>query len=55
MNVVIAAMVPFLSIPMLMYAAQAYTYYSGGRVGMALAMIGYTIGNIGLIMDSHGL
>jgi uncharacterized protein (DUF169 family) len=50
-----ALLVPFLSIPMLMYAAQAYTYYSGGRIGMALAMIGYTIGNIGLIMDNHGL
>lgn len=46
----------FLGIPMVMYLAQSADYVLvRGRVGMSLAMFGYAIGNVGLILDTHGI
>jgi hypothetical protein len=51
----LTASLAFLGIPMLMYMAQSGTYFLAGRVGMSLAMVGYSIGNIGLMLDAHGI
>lgn len=43
----------FIGIPMLCYAAQAiWVYLPQGRIGMALAMFGYVLANIGIIIDT---
>jgi hypothetical protein len=44
-----------LSIPLICYAIAAATYFFGlGRYGMALTFFGYSVANIGLIMDLYG-
>lgn len=44
-----------VSVPMVCYAVAAGTYFFGlGRYGMALCFLGYTIANVGLIMDLYG-
>jgi hypothetical protein len=46
----------FVGIPMLCYAAQgALVYFREGRYGMALAMAGYCVANVGIIMDAKGI
>lgn len=43
----------FLGIPLLMYLGQGWGFYfPRRRIGMAIAMTGYAIGNIGLIIDA---
>lgn len=43
----------FLGFPLLMYLGQGWAFYfPRGRVGMAVAMTGYAIGNVGLIIDA---
>jgi hypothetical protein len=45
-----------LGVPMVMYLAQSVDYYVvQGRIGMSLAMVGYSIGNVGLILDRMGI
>jgi hypothetical protein len=44
-----------LTIPLICYAVAAGFYFGGlGRVGMALTFFGYSIANVGLIMDLYG-
>lgn len=38
---------------MLVYLWVAYTYWDGGRLGMMLTFIGYSLANIGLIIDYY--
>jgi hypothetical protein len=46
----------FFGVPMLMYLGQSgFVYLAQGRYGMALCLAGYAIGNVGLIMDAHGI
>lgn len=46
----------FLGVPLLLYLAQGiFVYAAGGRYGMALAMTGYAIGNVGLLLDMKGI
>lgn len=46
----------FIGIPMVLYSVQGWmVYYRGGRMGMALTMFGYSLANIGLIMDAMGI
>jgi len=42
----------FLSLVGLMYIFTMFSYFKIRRIGMAIAFIGYTIGQIGLIIDS---
>lgn len=43
----------FLGVPLLMYLGQGwFFYFPRKRIGMAIAMTGYAIGNIGLIIDA---
>lgn len=43
----------FLGAPLALYLAQGWLFYwPRGRVGMALAMTGYALGNIGLLIDA---
>ena len=38
----------------LLYTWQSYNYFFGlKRVGLCIAFVGYTIGNIGLIIDAY--
>jgi hypothetical protein len=44
-----------LSVPLVCYAVAAGGYFFGlGRYGMSLTFFGYSIANIGLIMDLYG-
>lgn len=44
-----------LTIPLVCYAVAAGFYYCGlGRLGMGLTFFGYSIANVGLIMDLYG-
>lgn len=44
-----------IGVPLIMYLGQAAEYYfAAGRVGMAVAMLGYALGNVGLLLDRHG-
>jgi hypothetical protein len=44
-----------LSVPLICYAVAAGGYFFGlGRYGMALTFFGYSVANIGLIMDLYG-
>ena len=53
---VLFASLAFMGVPMLMYSLQGWlVYYRGGRMGMALAMFGYALANIGLILDANGV
>jgi hypothetical protein len=53
---VLVSSLAFMGIPMLMYSLQGWlVYYQGGRYGMALAMFGYSLANIGLILDANGI
>lgn len=46
----------FLGIPLLMYLGQAvFDYWNQGRYGMALCMAAYSLANVGLILDAHGI
>lgn len=37
-----------------LYTWQSYNYYTGlSRIGLCIAFVGYTIGNIGLIIDAY--
>ncbi len=46
----------FVGIPMVCYAAQGFlVYLKAGRVGMALAMFGYVVANVGIILDAKGI
>lgn len=46
----------YLGLPMLCYLAQSADYvFMAGRIGMGLAMAGYSIGNVGLILDRYGI
>jgi hypothetical protein len=42
----------FLSLVGLMYIMTTLSYFKVRRVGMMIAFIGYTIGQVGLIIDS---
>lgn len=42
----------FLSLVGLMYIFTTLSYFKVRRIGMMIAFIGYTIGQIGLIIDS---
>lgn len=42
----------FLSLVGLMYIFTTFSYFKVRRIGMMIAFIGYTIGQIGLIIDS---
>jgi hypothetical protein len=42
----------FLSLVGLMYIFTTFSYFKGHRIGMAIAFVGYTIGQVGLIIDS---
>jgi hypothetical protein len=42
----------FLSMVGLMYIFTMFSYFKVKRIGMAIAFVGYTIGQIGLIIDS---
>lgn len=43
----------FLGVPLLLYLGQGWLFYfPRRRIGMAIAMTGYAIGNIGLIIDA---
>jgi hypothetical protein len=42
----------FLSIVGLMYIFTSLSYFKVRRIGMMIAFIGYTIGQIGLIIDA---
>jgi hypothetical protein len=44
-----------VSVPLVCYAVASSVYLFGiGRVGMALTFFGYSVANIGLIMDLYG-
>lgn len=43
----------FLSMVGLMYIATCLSYFKIRRIGMMVAFIGYTIGQIGLIIDAY--
>lgn len=46
----------WLGIPLLMYLGQAITgYLAEGRYGMALCLAAYSLANVGLILDAHGI
>lgn len=46
----------WLGIPLLMYLGQSiFEYLQQGRYGMALCMAAYSLANIGLILDAHGI
>lgn len=43
-----------LAIGMLLYVWQSANYYFGlKRVGLTLAFLGYSIGNLGLLIDAY--
>lgn len=49
-----AAPILFLGVPLALYLAQGWAFYfPRGRVGMAIAMTGYAIGNVGLLIDAY--
>ena len=43
----------FLSVVGLMYIVTCFSYFRIRRIGMAIAFIGYTVGQIGLIIDAY--
>lgn len=44
-----------ISVPLVCYAIAAGSYFFGlGRYGMGLTFLGYSIANVGLIMDLYG-
>lgn len=43
----------FLSIVGLMYILTCLSYFRVKRIGMMIAFIGYTIGQVGLIIDAY--
>jgi hypothetical protein len=46
----------WLGVPMLMYLGQAvFEYLRQGRYGMALCLTAYSLANVGLILDAHGI
>lgn len=56
MTSTLLASLAFIGVPMLCYAAQGATVYlPAGRIGMSLAMLGYCIANVGIIMDTQGI
>jgi hypothetical protein len=43
-----------LGVPLAMYLSQGWGFYfPRGRIGMAIAMTGYALGNVGLIIDAY--
>lgn len=42
----------FLGLVGLMYIFTTFSYFKVRRIGMMIAFVGYTIGQIGLIIDS---
>lgn len=43
-----------LALGMLLYVWQSANYYFGlGRIGLTIAFVGYTIGNLGLLIDVY--
>ncbi len=46
----------FVGIPMVCYALQGcLVYLKAGRIGMAVAMFGYVLANVGIIMDAKNI
>jgi hypothetical protein len=46
----------WLGVPLLMYLGQSvFEYLQQGRYGMALCMGAYSLANVGLILDAHGI
>jgi hypothetical protein len=44
-----------VSIPLVCYAVAAGVYFFGlGRLGLGLTFFGYSVANVGLIMDLYG-
>lgn len=44
-----------VSVPLVCYAVAAGVYFFGlGRIGMGLTFFGYSVANVGLIMDLYG-
>jgi len=43
-----------VSLALLLYLVTSVGYYYTGRVGMAIVFAGYTVGNVGFILDQLG-